>query len=331
MAECRICGNAEGNNAFIAKDMRWGTRRDFTYMECASCGCVQLVDVIADMSEYYSNDSYAAFSTLERSWPRRKARALRNAYAVLGRGGVMGWLLDRLTPLPPAYRIVGKYASRGSRVLDVGCGIGSYIRDLGDIGFKQVSVIDPFLEKDIVYPNGVTVRRMFVQDLNDSYDVVISHHSFEHVPDPEKFLDSIRKNLAPRGVCILTIPVAEDLYRQYGKDCYLLQAPQHLFLYTIKGFSLLAQDHGLKIEKEIRSADSAVIWDQYSSLWRRDISVAEIDRDLDAYFSAEELRCFHKNRADLSAQRKGDNVTFILSRCDEHPAAGIEDIMARKG
>ncbi len=35
---CRICGNGDGNRTFEAREMMFGTREAFGYLECARCG-----------------------------------------------------------------------------------------------------------------------------------------------------------------------------------------------------------------------------------------------------------------------------------------------------
>ncbi|MDE2030003.1 MAG: class I SAM-dependent methyltransferase [Alphaproteobacteria bacterium] len=313
MSVCKICGNKTDHKTFQAREMLRGTRRSFDYRECSSCGCVQLVAIPSDIADYYANDSYGSFSTPACNGLKKRARIARNKFSLLRRGGLAARVLNRLAPLPPDCRIVGDYARLDSKILDIGCGRGAYINDLADIGFKDVSGIDPFLKEDIVHPNGVVVRRMFVQDVTDRYDVILSHHSFEHVPNPYEFLSAVRKILAPDGVCLLTVPVAEDLYRRYGKDCYLIQAPQHFFLYSIKAFEILARKSKLRIDKIMRFSEGSLAWHEYSVLWSRDIVSDETGKALDRHFTAMELAEFRAIEAKLAAQGKGDNVTFVLT------------------
>jgi len=142
--------------------------------------------------------------------------------------------------------------------------------------------------------------------------VIISHHSLEHVPNPFDTLVSIKKQLNQGGICILTVPVAEDLYRQYRQNCYLIQAPQHFFLLSIKGLMHLAFAVGLRIEAIQRISFDTSEWYKYSELWVRNIAVNEIANDINEYFTCDELRNFKKIELEMGKQNKGDNVTFIL-------------------
>lgn len=62
---CNICGNDKGNRQHEAREMAFGLRDKFTYLECGSCGCLQLLNIPADMSRYYPGDYY---SMQEHGW-----------------------------------------------------------------------------------------------------------------------------------------------------------------------------------------------------------------------------------------------------------------------
>ena len=118
--------------------MMRGTRAKFDFLECGSCGTVQLMASDLDMSAYYDNSVYGSFSPQNRSSLKTSIRRIRNEYAILGRKRLLGALLNHITPLPPDFTIIKEYATTTSKILDVGCGAGAYIRDLADIGFSNV-------------------------------------------------------------------------------------------------------------------------------------------------------------------------------------------------
>ncbi len=316
MNNCKICGNGENNRTFTAREMMQGTREEFEYMECSACSCVQIVNVPADMTDYYSNSSYGSFISPSKLSFKKRIRTIRNKYAILGQGGVLGYLLNQMVPLTTDYCVIKNYAKVDSKILDVGCGAGAYINDLSDMGFLNVAGVDPFLENELAYDNGVVIRKLFLEQVTEQYDIILSHHSFEHVPEPLETLISIKKLLRPDGVCLLTVPVAEDLYRQYEQDCYLIQAPQHFFLYSMKSMAILTKNAGLRVEKIIRDATTTANWYKYSELWRRNISCNESGTILEKNFTRKALAEFMQIERDLNRKGKGDNITFILRNDD---------------
>jgi 2-polyprenyl-3-methyl-5-hydroxy-6-metoxy-1,4-benzoquinol methylase len=217
-----------------------------------------------------------------------------------------------MAPLPKDYTITGQYAKVDSSILDVGCGVGAYIDDLAGAGFQNVRGIDPFLDQDIVTSNGVSIRKLFLEQVEGSFDIILSHHSFEHVPRPLQTLVQMRELLRPGGCCLITVPVVEDLYREFGPDSYIIQAPQHCSLQSIEGMKILANRAGLSVSRVVRDATTTANWYKYSKLWKLDIVPDEKNRSLDSYLEPDDLAEIRQLEDKLNTANKGDNVTFVL-------------------
>jgi len=48
---CKICQNAQDNRFHTAREMSFGLRDQFIYLECGHCGCVQIVEIPSDMQK----------------------------------------------------------------------------------------------------------------------------------------------------------------------------------------------------------------------------------------------------------------------------------------
>src|SRR5713101_494993 len=148
--ECRICGNRDGNRKHIAREMMMVLREEFEYIECGSCGCLQVAEVPANLGKYYPaeryysyQDGYAGFRGPLRNFLRRE----RAAY-VFGRRNPIGFILTRLFGEKEHHRWL-KTGDVGfdTSILDVGCGGGELLLNLMSEGFKSLTGVDPYLPR----------------------------------------------------------------------------------------------------------------------------------------------------------------------------------------
>src|ERR1035437_2450726 len=148
---CRWCGET-ANSEITAREMMFGFRDRFVYEKCSACGGLQIQDIpeVIALSKYYP----AEF------WSHKLAE--KNALIPEWLNyGVLRWLLDdryakliSLIPSPSlrsAFWRALKYRIKSDhKVLDVGCGTGSLICALADIGIKAPIGVDPFIEPSTI-------------------------------------------------------------------------------------------------------------------------------------------------------------------------------------
>ncbi len=48
LRQCRICANSESLVPHRFREMMFGTRDEFDYVECPACGCLQAVELQVD-------------------------------------------------------------------------------------------------------------------------------------------------------------------------------------------------------------------------------------------------------------------------------------------
>ena len=194
---CRICGNAEGNAVFFPKEMMFGWREEFEYLECVRCGCLQIVDIPSNLAKYYPSDGYYSYKAPKKKENPGWVLALRHARTRhwLGENSALGGLLASVSKRNEHFDwFRGRGVRLDSRILDVGCGAGGLLMKLQRDGFTKLLGADPFIEADIDYGNGVCILKKSVEQLEGEYDFIMLHHSFEHMPDGAAAL----KALAPR-------------------------------------------------------------------------------------------------------------------------------------
>lgn len=317
MTECGVCGNAMANNQFVAREMMFGLKDEFTYLECSHCGCLQLIDIPADFARYYPI-LYYSFGTEGRS-PSGLKRWLKHKRArySLGKGGAVGKLLTMLygkTDYGDWFRELG--VDFDSRILDVGCGRGHLLFSLRNDGFRNLKGIDPFVKEDIV-EEGVTVSKKNLFELDGEFDLIMMHHSFEHMLQPKRVLIEICRLLLPGGRVIVRTPVASSYaWRHYGPNWVQLDAPRHVFVHTEKSISILAEGVGFRIVGV--QYDSTELQFVGSEQYCNRIALTApssyfVDPSL-SIFCKEDIRRFKREARALNLRREGDSACFYLQK-----------------
>lgn len=314
---CAICGNQAGNRHHLAREMMFGRRDTFSYLECARCGTLQNVTSDLDVARYYPSDYYA-FSSPERrprSAPERWLKRQRSRYCLSGQG-LVGRLLTMRYGEADALRWV-RQAGAGleSAILDVGAGAGELLAELAEHGFADLAGIDPYVS-GTQHGEGYTILQQDIAQHEGQYDLVMLHHSFEHMPEPGETLQHVRRLLAPQGVALIRTPVADSwAWEQYGTDWVQLDPPRHLFVHTRRGLELLAQRASLRVVQVEWDSSELQYWG--SEQYRQDIPLAS-DRSYwtnpaASIFSEQDILRFRQLAADLNAAGRGDQAAFYLS------------------
>lgn len=320
---CRICGNLQDNQIHTAREMMFGTRDEFDYLECGRCGTLQIVE-IPDLSRYYPPEYYSLDTDAEieiaKKLKRRIAARLASKYLFTGHGRLGKFIVDQWKDVelhfPKWLRKSHLPIRFGSRILDFGCGTGSLLRKMRLFGFSDLTGADAFIDGDIHYPEGVNIYKRTLDELEPAFDLIMLHHSFEHLPDPTTVLPAIHRLLDPEGICLIRIPLASFAWNKYGIDWVQLDPPRHLFLYTEQSFRGLAESSGFTVESVIYDSDEFQFF--ASEQYARDIAMNDprAFRGVvsESIFSSAELRNWHKQANELNAAGLGDQACFYLKR-----------------
>lgn len=245
---CQICLNKNNNKILKAKEMMFGTKDEFDYLECGSCGCLQLLSIPESFADYYPNNYYSFnsnrknFSGIVNLWIKEKIALFRLGKSILGKF---------LLPLNKRYiRWLNTKCGIDfeSRILDVGCGGGKLLRELSQFGFKNLKGIDPFIDADINYNPNINIYKKELIDMVGTFDLIMLHHSFEHMLNPKAVFESLERLLASNGTILIRIPVSDSLvYETYGVDWVELDAPRHTFLHTKESINILSKEANLDV------------------------------------------------------------------------------------
>lgn len=250
-ARCRACGNRAFNTTLVAREMMFGRRDRFEYLRCATCGGLSLVSIPDDLGAYYPPDYYS-FETPVLTLRRPLVAAAKRARAtvVLKMPPSIVGRLVAAGKLPVLFGwVAGLRLSTASRIVDVGSGTGSLLSDFARAGFTSLVGIDPYLEQDSAL-GPISLRKLAVDELPGTSDLIMFNHSLEHVPDPGATLQAARQRIAPAGAILVRTPMADGYAaRHYGENWIGVDAPRHMMVPTHDTMRILATRAGLRIKR----------------------------------------------------------------------------------
>jgi SAM-dependent methyltransferase len=250
--------------------VRWRSLRDrlfrttderFDVAHCRDCRTVFLADIppLERLQRYYPDDYW--MGPTDRDDRQRAQGGLLEAY--------------RRFVLRDHVRFVGSVVHgqrlRGEpvRVLDVGCGDGSFLEALGERGACGMDLSLPALRA--VRARGFTAVRGTLTDCPltpGSFSLVTAFHFLEHVHPVEPVLAALRALLAPGGEVVLQVPNARSLQAQLlGRFWAGYDVPRHLVDYSARtlcgvlercGFAVVATNHHCLRDNPTTVANSLV-------------------------------------------------------------------------
>jgi SAM-dependent methyltransferase len=174
--------------------------------------------------------------------------------------GVPGGLLERYRRfvLRDHVRFVGRVvadqraAGMAVRVLDVGCGDGSFLEALGVPGSLGMDLSVTALRA--VRARGFQAVRGVLDECPirpGSCSLVTAFHFLEHVHPIEPVLESMRRLLAPGGEIVVQVPNADCLQaRILGRHWAGYDVPRHLVNYTTRTLRQVVERAGFEVVAE---------------------------------------------------------------------------------
>lgn len=218
---CYLCGHTEFT-------VRSGAVRDneaLEIRECDRCGLVYLSSSAHIQEGHYeASGMHGDAPPSMESWLRETESDDRRRFQML-------------SPL-----LVNK------TLLDFGCGCGGFL-NLAQPVAANVTGVE--LERRVAdYWGSRLVIHPGLDQVDETFDLVTAFHVVEHLDDPRGFLRQLGRRLAPGGRLVVEVPSSDDalltLYESSDFQRFTYWS-QHLYLFNVQTFQLLAQQAGLRV------------------------------------------------------------------------------------
>lgn len=314
---CKICGNTGNHNSYTAREMMYGLRHEFIYFQCIECKCLQIAQFPGNIHEYYQ-DNYYSYQTYDgKKFKGIKGYFKRKQYySAIFHKGIIGSILNLLFPIKD-YRILNDLnINKNTRILDVGSGNGkSFLYPLKICGLNNVLGCDPYLNSTIEYPNGLMIKNCSVFDIDENFDIITYHHSFEHISDPIESMKKVWEILPHGGTCVIRIPTCSSYaWEHYKTNWAQLDAPRHFFLHSVESMKYMADKIGFELYKI--EYDSTHFQFSGSEKYVNDTPLRKPRKKGIHHFIKRKLKKFKYIRMakKLNREKRGDQAAFFLRK-----------------
>jgi len=158
------------------------------------------------------------------------------------------------------------------KLLDIGCGKGDFLEKHRK-DFATVTGVDFDSEAiKMAKAKGLEVYCMEIEKFLDGFtqskfDIITIRHVLEHVEEPSKLIESVRKVLSPGGLVVVSVPNAEFKLVRPEDNKIFLYPPHHLTLWSAASLHNLFKLHKFEICKMDSSLTTDDINDYVSTLF----------------------------------------------------------------
>lgn len=222
---CPVCGD---NRVCYER-----TVRGFDLDRCLACGMI------------FVNPQYGPESLATLYHDRENSDELIQLYARLTTPGVLADIERIIVELEMILPGQG-------RILDVGCGAGYFLERAVKRGWDGHGIDFGSWVRKATAVRGLTnvyVGSIFdCKFMNGSFDVVSASQVLEHLPNPKRDLEEIRRIIRPGGLIYANVPNYQCLSILLRRDDFELnEPPQHVNYFTPKTLKNLLQKSGFEV------------------------------------------------------------------------------------
>tara|TARA_E500000178_G_C17032421_1_gene761252 strand:- start:796 stop:1599 length:804 start_codon:yes stop_codon:yes gene_type:complete len=205
------------------------------YKKCENCRCVYQDPIIKlDYSDNYWQGATDP-DGVKRDFTKEKNFKIKN------------WYGDTI-------KFVN--AKQDITVLDVGCGLGYFLSALNKniikYGIEDSQFACEYIKKNFKDINILNGKFQDIYKFNIQFDVIMFYHVIEHLNNPAKSIEFLKRYLKKDGILIIGTPnVSSFVAKIFGKN-FRHFIPAHICLYDIAGLKKLVIKNNfqvLKIEK----------------------------------------------------------------------------------
>lgn len=235
---CYLCGGDSCEPLLVAEEDLTGKDGQFQFVRCSSCGLsFQNPRIHLDQIEDFYDSEYIAHRK-KKDW------------------GFLTPLYERAMSKHDRekLKLIDQYTQLGaeSRILDVGCAVGTFLLRAKDELGCEISGVD--FKSDLSFPRFDEIdfhHGLFYEQRGlepGSFDLITMWHFLEHCYDPQRSLKQAWSLLRRDGRLIIEVPRLDSrTAKWFGAKWPGLQAPQHTVLFDRAHLEEMVEGAGFEI------------------------------------------------------------------------------------
>ncbi len=257
-ATCPLCEKEGASRLFYSRDRVHHLPGTFAVHCCVDCHAVFIQPWLSDaeLASYYPQ-AYGRYrharSLTKKSYRGWQRLVLEHYYGYPSKDGPT----SRFFKKAPAFLLsfvtakeVFPYRGTG-KILDIGCGGGSFLYRLKQWGWDTYGVEPSKTGAEQARALGLTVFHGTLSESqfeNAFFDVIRLSHVLEHLKEPTVVFREIDRILKPDGRIYLTVPNTRSLgFWLFQENWYALDSPRHVISYCPKTLQTLCDATGFEI------------------------------------------------------------------------------------
>lgn len=248
---CIICKSSKFTHLYETRDRMFDFPGKFFLKKCNACSLVFLDPQPSEVSlkRYYPSKKYYAYNRNDKKgfFEILREYLIKNYYSPTFLSRIVTLFIQNVPAIPSH--------CQGGKILDLGCGTGDTLILLKKLGWDVYGMDMDENAIATAKKRGLNNLKLGTHNSLDEYqdnyfDAIRLYHVIEHLDNPARCLNLIKRKLKKGGELIMGTPNIESVVSKIFKPYwYNLDSPRHLFVFSPRTLRMLVEKNGFFVKK----------------------------------------------------------------------------------